>query len=233
MCLIVFQPKGDGVLPTFELRDAWNANPDGAGYMFARDGELVIRKPFFKYRSLKRHYRRDFAKYGDKSPFVLHFRYATHGPKNSLNTHPHPLADGTVGLAHNGVFPWIPEDTTISDTVHFCRLIEPITRESLMSRGFCEYLEDEIQWNKVVLLDNTGDYRILNETFGHWDGDRWFSYRTMPVTVYRGYTRAGFRAWDDGEEEVEEYYGYKDEMEEASIWERVLEYEKEQEEMRK
>lgn len=232
MCLIVLQPKGDAMLPTEEIRGAWSANPDGAGYMFVRDGELVFRKPFFKYRSLKRHYRRDFAKYGDKSPFVLHFRYATHGPKNSLNTHPHPLADGRVGLAHNGVFPWIPEDKTISDTVHFCRMLEPVSAQSVMNPEFCNYLEDEIQWNKVVLLDNTGDYRILNENFGHWIGDRWFSCRMAPRTVYSGSVRAGFSGWDHDEGE-EAYYGYKDELEDKAIWERVLEFEKEQEEMNK
>jgi len=232
MCLIVYQPKGDAVLPSSEIRDAWCSNPDGAGYMFVREGELVFRKPFFKYRSFKRHYRRDFSRWGAESPFVLHFRYATHGPKTSINTHPHSLAEGKVGLVHNGVFPWIPEDKTISDTVHFCRMLGDVSAQSLMSREFCDYLEDEIQWNKVVLLDSTGEVRILNETFGHWEGDRWFSCMTAPRTVYYGSTRSGFKAWDERDTD-EEYYGYRDALEERSVWERVLEYEKEQEEMRK
>src|SRR6266481_8546136 len=34
---------------------------------------------------------------------ISHTRWATHGPANDLNAHPHVSADGLVAVVHNGV----------------------------------------------------------------------------------------------------------------------------------
>lgn len=175
MCLIVLQEAGDKVFSKLDMMRAWSENPDGAGYMFVAHGNLVLRKPFFKLKGLRRQYRRDFKEWGDRSPFVLHFRYATHGPKSETNTHPHPMCNGEVGMAHNGILPWIPEDKEISDTVYFARWIDDNRREVLMDTGFHKYLEDEIGWNKLVFLDKLGTIAIVNERMGEWEGRRWYS----------------------------------------------------------
>jgi predicted glutamine amidotransferase len=181
------------------MRDHWEENPDGAGYMFVHAGEVVIRKPFFKFKKLWKHYSRDFAQYGSKSPFVVHFRWATHGQLDAVNTHPHVLAGSTVGLVHNGVLPFTPEKSWgISDTVYFCRtVLASRSMKQLTDPKFGKTLEDIIGTaNKLVLLDRNGRVSIVNESAGEWDADGcWYSVPAMS-RGYRSYVLSKWRKDD-------------------------------------
>src|SRR4051812_24012814 len=110
MCVIVAQPKGTQALSVSSLGKMFDANPDGAGYMFVRDGEVIVRKPYWDVVSLMADYFSDFAAHGKQSPFVLHFRWCTHGELCKGNTHPHVLIPGKVALVHNGILPVTPPD---------------------------------------------------------------------------------------------------------------------------
>lgn len=176
MCVIVAMPKGLTVEDDI-LRQCWDDNDDGAGYMFATEGRLVVRKPFFKFPDLLAAYKRDSAKYGEESAFVVHFRWATHGASNELNTHPHILCGGRVGMVHNGIFADTPpQNSGISDTVYFCRTVLAKRQPSqLLGRRFREYLEDMIGYNKVVMMDYEGKISIVNAVLGDWVDGVWFS----------------------------------------------------------
>jgi hypothetical protein len=224
MCLIIVQPKGDVPVSKRDILDAWQDNPDGAGYMFAVDGRLVIRKPFWKAKSLRKAYRQDFRQYGAQSPFVLHFRYATHGPNTVWNTHPHILAGGQVGLVHNGILPWAPTDPSLSDTATFAKDLEGFGQAELMHPEYHAMLAEDIGYNKLVFMDGDGNTAIVKEELGHWDGDRWLS---SPAYVsLAGFRRAlihdkagrDLEGWD----EIEEYYGFEEDRELESAWERHM-----------
>lgn len=220
MCLIILQEKGDLPVSKGDILRAWAENSDGAGYMFVADGQLVIRKPFFKAKSFRKSYKRDFRRWGGDSPFVLHFRMATHGPKTGQNTHPHSLAGGDVGMVHNGILPWIPEDKSISDTVFFARMIDD-SGEVLMDPMFHEYLGDEIRNNKLVFLDKHGQYAIVNETLGDRTETRWYSSQWFANSYYgygfkfgKAYSAVEHKGW------MEELQAEEDELTEA--WDKYI-----------
>ena len=179
MCLIVFQPLGDEPLSDDILSNGWVGNPHGAGFMFAVEGKLIIRKAFFSLKHLRKAYAADHATYGKDSPFVMHFRWATHGGKGANNVHPHALAGGAVGLVHNGIL-WDYEsfgNVNDSDTVTFCRTVlacRPV--DNLMSEDFNKVLAGLIgAGNKLVLMDGAGNVSIVNADEGKWEGSRWYS----------------------------------------------------------
>lgn len=176
MCVIACTPPGE-MLTDEILKKCWDDNDDGAGYMFSTGNELVIRKPFWKFEDLLEQYHKDAAEYGDYSPFVIHFRWATHGQLNVLNTHPHKLCGGKVGMVHNGIFADTPPiNSGISDTVYFCRTVLAKRQPSqLIGRRFKAYLEDMIGANRVVFMDWTGKVSIVNDVMGDWVGEVWFS----------------------------------------------------------
>lgn len=216
MCLIVYQPAGTPQLDKAVFRNAWRTNKDGAGYMFAVDGKLIIRKPFWGVKKLWKSYRKDHAAYGTLSDFVIHFRYSTHGKIDGVNTHPHSLDDGNAALVHNGML-WEFEGTdgAISDTVNFCRTVLAYRPAAQLTSGkFSLFLEPLIgSTNKIVIMDSTGRVQIINESFGVWDGSIWYSndgykepaYRPVPkwsrdMSLFTppGFTDAEIEAMEDG-----------------------------------
>lgn len=180
MCIIAAQPKG---AKTFERDTVWNMwvnNPHGAGYMYASEGQLRIHKPFFRLDDLWESYKENHLQFGHESPFVLHFRWATHGTRNKVNTHPHVVVPGKVGLVHNGILgcsTTIPKDRDISDTVWFIeQVLAGRDVDKLMSRRMRKKMAKWIGWgNKFVLLDHTGRMSIVNATMGESAMGCWFS----------------------------------------------------------
>lgn len=179
MCLIIVIPA-NGSLDKSALSNGWSHNRDGAGYMFARAGELIVRKPFYKLKELRAQLKEDMSRYGSLSPFIIHLRYATHGAVNEMNTHPHRLDCGRVALAHNGILDimdtWSQKEDK-SDTVRFCETVLAFRNPSdLIGAPFRSIMENMIgAANKFVLLDSEGNYSIVNEARGVWDNGNWYS----------------------------------------------------------
>lgn len=186
MCMTWLQPPG--IMPALNsVRNSWEDNPHGAGFMFCKDGELCIEKPFFRLKDFIRAYDDAWSKYGQSSPFVCHFRLATHGSKREINIHPHPLADGRVGLAHNGILSNFepPIGYDISDTVWFCETVLAARHEDqLMDKRFGKWLDLLIgKWNKFILLCADGRSLIVGDDRGRWDNGVWYSndgYKAAP-----------------------------------------------------
>lgn len=178
MCLIIAQLPTAQTLTIDELRIGWCNNSDGAGFMYVADGKLIIEKPYRRLQKFFKAYERAHSIYGMQSPFVLHFRYATHGSKTKENTHPHPLASGAAGLVHNGILPIDPpHKSDMSDTVYFCQTVLGARPAAmLIDKEFGAWLANVIgKGNKFVILAESGDMSIINETAGLWDGSNWYS----------------------------------------------------------
>ena len=130
MCVIVAKPAGIPMPDTSKIEDMWYTNPDGAGFMYAKDGTVYIRKGFMDLDDFLDAID-DLADRNDLTslPVVMHFRITTHGGTRPENCHPFPISDSVgvlskpecrtkLGVAHNGIIPITPRKD-ISDTMEY------------------------------------------------------------------------------------------------------------------
>ena len=217
LCLMCIAILNDGkMLPKKKLQNCWNNNDDGAGMLYIQDGQLQVEKfpntggdsftQFFdRYTTVKT------SPSGDL-PMLLHFRIATHGMSDEY-LHPF-LVTEQLGLIHNGVISGFGTKDK-SDTAEFAQLVGTIPGVTIDTLDV-PFVEDSIftylgSSNKVVFMDDTGDYRIFNEQLGEWIGNNWFSndshsraVRYYGSTAVTGSSKYAYD-WDDDYDEVAAY----------------------------
>lgn len=168
MCLAVCNPEGK-ILDYSEMERAFDGNPDGAGFAYAENGEVVISKGYWKFQELWDDYCETVG-----MPSILHFRYATHGKVTHRNCHPFQVNRG-LAMAHNGV---LPTRSTVKKSDTHCLVLDVVRplADLVFDDLFKQSLEKHIgTGNKLVFLNGQGDYSIYNETMGHWSGKVWYS----------------------------------------------------------
>ncbi|RUL87736.1 glutamine--fructose-6-phosphate transaminase (isomerizing) [Tautonia sociabilis] len=102
MCGIIgyVGPRDAGPLLLAGLRRLEYRGYDSAGIATLNDGRLVLRKRAGRVREL------ESLLADDPAPGrcgISHTRWATHGPADDANAHPHLGGDGAVAVVHNGV----------------------------------------------------------------------------------------------------------------------------------
>ncbi len=172
MCLIIASSTGE--LPSKDvLSRAWDGNPHGWGIMRHQDGRLQVSKGLTRDGLDK-----EIASLKPGNPYVIHYRWATHGPKTEDNCHPFEI-NSKLYMAHNGVISGIEiEDPLRSDSYHFATKLADLGlgHEELESEDVRQALADWIGWyNKLVFMDLTGRITIINEDAGEWQGAIWYS----------------------------------------------------------
>ncbi len=119
---------------------------------------------------------------------LVHFRLATHGPRNVENCHPFVMCDGKFALIHNGIFPIRLKDPDLSDTGNFCKYIMEPTIKSGRYKDI-ELVEEAIGWNMICLMGADGEVIVYNAKSGHWNNGVWYS--------NSGYSWGGYRGCED------------------------------------
>ena len=171
------------------LSNCWVSNDDGAGMLYIDNGKLAaFKQPNHDGFNVAG---RDFDNFvneydrvyklskASNKPVLIHFRIATHGLDPEY-LHPFLVSDN-VGLIHNGIiYGYGTRD--VSDTAEFAQELATLPKSmtadvkfldiDFISNSILDKLEAS---NKVVFMDNTGDYRIFNAQLGHWSNGNWFS----------------------------------------------------------
>ena len=130
MCIICVSRSGVRQPGEATIRAMFLNNPHGAGYMFARDGRVEIRKGFMRLDEYLRAIREEHFTAADS--VVYHFRISTQAGVNPEMTHPFPLSNQPgrlrrldqscrIGVAHNGIIRLTsdPNNKRYSDTAIF------------------------------------------------------------------------------------------------------------------
>lgn len=181
MCLLIHAPAGADVDDGW-LEDFYFHNPDGYGFMYAKDSQLHT----FKRLGTLAQFIEDWRAHVQFDR-TIHLRRRTHGAVNIDNCHPYwivgPDDKGKtpVALMHNGILhTGNTKDTTMSDTWHFIQdTLRPILLSApqlISSPQFLGLVGDFIgSGNKFALMDNKGNVGITNYEDGVQWGQFWMS----------------------------------------------------------
>lgn len=176
MCVYLWKPHGEMVDPEI-LEQCWNYNRDGAGYMWSEKGKVEIRKGYFKFDSFFEAYTNDLPRINShKSGCAIHFRIGTSGVMDKTNCHPHQITP-SLAFVHNGILPIeVPKDSKVSDSIIFAKtFFSALPPNWYKSKNLLSLVELAIQNNKMLILDGQGKHYLLNEEYGEWIGNIYYS----------------------------------------------------------
>lgn len=88
MCVIIVVPKGETITKK-ELKEAWETNPDGAGFAYNNNERVYFQKGFMNFKT----YWNAIEKYIGEVDLLLHLRIATNPTINKQQTHPYKLGN--------------------------------------------------------------------------------------------------------------------------------------------
>lgn len=179
MCVIAVKPIGVEMPSETKMRQMFEANSDGAGFMFVRNGKVIIRKGFMKFKHFRKAVEQETLTNDDL--VVMHFRIATAGSVSRGNCHPFPVTDNIrhlkserietdLAIAHNGILSYAADKKNdLSDTMTFVReiLADPFIRSNIFESAIFSLIEQAIGSNKIVIVGADKKFSLL----GFWQED--------------------------------------------------------------
>lgn len=163
MCIAAIATSG-GFSPE-TLTKFFRTNDDGGGFSYAENGIIHT----IRHILTEDEYLEIGASLASKTNLVTHCRIATSGTITQSNAHPFPLGE-EASLVHNGVL-FYGAESGKSDTLELVESgIELLKNEELMTQPVCVRVGDIIgRSNKFIILYNTGNFKIINESMGYWE----------------------------------------------------------------
>ncbi len=170
MCLII-ETRKDIVIPKFVMKDMYEKNNDGYGFMYVRNGHAQGVKSHGK--TLDELYE-TYLELKEFEPYI-HLRMKTHGDINEEMAHPYYCGNG-IWLMHNGVLSELQgEDKTKSDTWYFAEnYLKPLFAQAkdpialLSTPAFqCMVTKFIGSGNRIVLLDRVVGGLRFNDSSWH------------------------------------------------------------------
>lgn len=174
MCVVCISDRGIRQPLKDELKSMWNRNPDGAGYMVARDDRVEVHKGFMDFYEF--YNQLQFEHFTKDDVVVYHFRIATQAGVTPEMCHPFPYTTKTeglkcldayckMGIAHNGIIRLTSNgDPELSDTALYIRDYLPKRLTNGLTDTALNAIYHDIQ-SKMVFLFPDGQFK----TVGNWE----------------------------------------------------------------
>ena len=204
MCIAIYKPKGVAINPDY-LWNGWKNNDDGAGFCYIDEHSEIIIHRSMTWLGFIDKYTDAEARYGETSPFLIHFRITSKGDTCLDNCHPFKVNDD-MAIIHNGTMSsvYIPPNDKRSDTRVFAEDYLRFMPEGWHTNGIIATLIEEfIGYSKVLMLHRTDGVYIYNEEKGLWHEGCWFSnnsYESTKTVWYGSYRQHGAFKADDYED---------------------------------
>ena len=221
MCIIAYKPLNVAFPEEYILHNCFDNNDDGAGFMYAFNGEVHIHKGYETFEKFMAALNKARAITGDKVPYVMHFRIATQGYERTM-THPFPLSSKmenlkrlhykcSIGVAHNGILDITSDGAkTYSDTMKFItdylsNIIQSYDwYKNKRTKKLIEYL---IDGSRLAILDAHSHCELMGKG---WESDK-DVYYSNHTWAYKKYAYAGGTAgfsgdWNRAWWEYDDYY---------------------------
>lgn len=212
MCVICVKEKGVKMPSVKLINEMFRANPDGAGYMYARNGKVYISKGFMSINELL--YSMKYDKLTDSDSVVFHFRISTQGKITREFTHPYPLTKNislckalevecNVGIAHNGIINLTSDgndnynDTMMYITKYLSLLIR--NKGDFYNPFVHKLIEGSISYSRLALLNQNGD--VIKIGSWHKENGLYFSNKHFQYPLLKEKNNSFF-----GKNGIDEYF---------------------------
>ena len=197
MCIICISKRGIAQPSEERIKAMFDSNPHGAGYMYARNGRVIIHKGFVDCDEFLEQIR--YENFTADDVVVYHFRISTQAGVNPEMTHPFPLSkekshlmaldlECACGIAHNGVIPCTSTrgKTDMSDTALFIQKYATHilrTPDDLRDTEILNVIDKLIGASRLAILDGSGYVATLGR-FITADGGLLYSNSTYKPVEY-------------------------------------------------
>ena len=178
MCIIVSKEKYKEIPSKKILKNCFESNSDGAGFMYTYNNRVIIEKGFMKFDEFyNRLMEVDKTLHFKNKSLIMHFRIGTSGGYAAGACHPFPVTNNVndlkktetkckLGMVHNGV---ISKYTygTLSDTQNFIKdLVYPLFRINsnfLNNKHATDLLYNQCAATKLCFLDKNDNITYIGD----------------------------------------------------------------------
>ena len=176
MCVIYVSRKGFQQPDTDTLTTMFKNNPHGAGYMFARDGIVHIRKGYMNIADWIKAVKAE--KFTDQDVVIYHCRISTGAGISTQMCHPYPLTEHQeemlktedeckIGIVHNGII-YQPhcEPDKYTDTQNFIAnylswILED--EDAIYDKGNAKLIGELTEGSRLAILNGDGDVLLTGK----------------------------------------------------------------------
>lgn len=210
MCVIVYKPRGREI-NNLDLYDCYLSNPDGCGYMYQDDDQVIISKGYFDLAAMLKDVESNIDDIKG-SDIVFHFRIATSGKIDKRNCHPFAVSDSLFemgktenksdfGFAHNGTLVtsiWRKSDLKVNcDSMLFVAdILAPMINGSydyLENGQFSPHIHDTVE---MIARSNKSRFILMSKDDVTMYGNDWKTIRGCYYSndYWDNYSR--YSGWD-------------------------------------
>lgn len=225
MCIIVSKNIGVEIPSERVLKNCFDYNNDGAGFMYNFNGKVYMEKGYMNFRNFYNRIMELDKEIGLKDRgLVMHFRISTSGGVSVNNCHPFPISNKEkdlkalnfvtdVGVCHNGIISGYipPKGSPYSDTQLFIKnYLYDIKEEheDFLTNPSLLFAIEKTVGSKLCFLDGEGNITLVGKFIEEEDGCSYSNETYLDLTdLYKSWNTSYYY---DSPSELDDIYDLRD-----------------------